>query len=91
MGRAFDFVVVGVIGTISLIIHRISVELFAPGKPLYAVATDGTQTLNGQARADFWFEFLAVYLPVLVFASIIAWAFIREYRRQVQTATAPVR
>lgn len=68
-----------------------SVELFAPGQPLYAIATDGTSVMNGQQRADLWFQILAVWLPVLAFGGIIAWAGIREYRRQVSTATRPVR
>jgi len=86
MSRSFDFVVVGVIWLISSVIHLIAVELFAPGKPLYSVATDGTSVMNGTERATLWFEILAVWVPVLAAIGILAWALLREYRRQVATA-----
>lgn len=91
MSRAYDFVVVGIVWLFAIIIHRISIELFTPGSPLYEIATDDTATLNGTARADLWFEFLVVYMPLLVGGGIVAWAIVREYRRRVQTAAQPVR
>lgn len=91
MSRGFDFVVVGVVMLISIVIHRIAVELFQPGSPLYEVAVDGTQTMNGQARADLWFEILSVWVPLIAAAGILGWAVFREYRRQARTAVQPVR
>jgi hypothetical protein len=84
--RAFDFVVVGVIWLIAIIVHRISVELFAPESPLHAMASDGTAAMNGAARADLWFEILSVWVPILVCGGILAWALLREYRRSTATA-----
>lgn len=89
MSRAFDFVVVGVIWVISAVIHLMAVELFAPGSPLYELATDGTAVMNGTARAGLWFQILAIWVPVASALSIVLWAVIREYRRTVSTATRP--
>lgn len=91
MGRAYDFVVAGVLTMIAIIIHLVSVELFSPDKPLYGIATDGTQVMNGAARAAFWSEFLIVWMPLAVVATAMTWVFIREFRRQVQTATSAPR
>jgi hypothetical protein len=88
MSRIFDFVVVGVIATISAAIHRIGVELFAPNKPLHEIASDGTQVLSGAGRADIWYQMLAIWIPIAVFGAILIWALVREYRRQVTTAVA---
>ena len=88
MSRAYDIVVAAVIYIVAVIVHLMSVELFAPGSVLYNLATDGTAVMNGQARADLWFEMLAVYIPLLAMAGISVWLMIREYRRQVQTAVA---
>jgi hypothetical protein len=88
--RAFDFVVVGVVMIISVVIHRIGIELFQPGSPLYELAA-GAENLNGAARAQLWFEILTIWMPLMAAAGIIAWAVFREYRRQARTAVQPVR
>jgi len=87
MSRIFDFTIVGVITIISAVIHRAAVELFAPESPLHKLASDGTQALNGAARADLWFQILAIWVPILAIGGILAWAMMKEYRRQVATAT----
>lgn len=86
MSRSFDFVVIGVISIISAVIHRTAIELFAPESPLHKIASDGTATLNGAARADLWFQILSIWVPLLAIGGIMAWGVIREYRRQVTTA-----
>jgi len=87
MSRPFDFTIVGVIVIISAVVHRMAVELFAPESPLHKLASDGTGTLQGAARADLWFQILSIWVPVFAFGGILAWALLREYRRQVATAT----
>ncbi len=91
MSRAFDFTVVGVIWIVAIVLHLVAVELFAPGSPLYEIATTGTGTMNGTSRADTWHQILAVWMPLFSVGGISAWAFIREYRRQAATARQPVR
>jgi len=86
MSRPFDFTVVTVIWIVSIIIHRAAVELFAPESPLHEVASQATN-LNGAARADLWFQILAIWVPILAMGGILAWSLLREYRRQVATAT----
>lgn len=90
MGRGFDFTVVGVIIIIAYVMHLIGINLFQPGSPLYEVAA-GASHFNAQAKADLWFEILTVWMPLLASGGIIAWAVIREYRRQVATAARPLR
>lgn len=85
MSRAFDFTVVGVIYLVAIVTHTMSIELFAPGTPLYEVAAGATR-LEGQQRADLWYEILAVWVPLSACFGISAWAFVREYRRQSVTA-----
>jgi len=87
MSRAFDFVVGGVISIIAVVIHRVSLELFAPDTPLHKIASDGTSVMDGAARADLWFEILSIWMPLMAMGGIAVWMLIREYRRQVQTAT----
>ena len=87
MTRIFDFTLAGTLIIIASVIHRAAVELFAPESPLHRIASDGTATLNGAARADLWFEILAIWVPILVAAFAGAFILVREYRRQVATAT----
>lgn len=88
MSRAFDFVVVSVIWMICLVIHRIAVELFAPDKPLHEIAASATH-FNAASKASLWFEILAVWVPLIAGAGILAWALVREYRRQAVTGARP--
>jgi hypothetical protein len=87
MTRIFDFTLAGTLIIIASVIHRAAVELFAPESPLHRIASDGTATLNGAARADLWFEILAIWVPILVAGFAGAFILVREYRRQVATAT----
>ena len=87
MSRAYDIVVMGVITIIAAVIHRTAVELFAPESPLHKIASDGTQAMQGGARADLWFQILGIWVPLLAIGGIYAYGLIREYRRQVSTAT----
>lgn len=91
MSRAFDFVVVGVIWIIAVVIHMMGIELFAPGSPLHELASTGTGAMNGAARADLWYEILTVWVPLAAGGGISAWAFVREYRRQAVTAVRGAR
>lgn len=86
MTRAFDFTLSGTLVIIAAVGHRISVELFAPESPLHRFASKG-EVLNGAARADLWFQILAVWVPLLMIGFAFAYLLIREYRRQVATAT----
>jgi len=85
--RSYDFVVVGVLTVICVVVHTMGVELFAPNTELFALATDGTSNVNGTERAYLWYQIIAIYAPFGSFVGIILWAVIREYRRSVQTAT----
>lgn len=86
MTRVFDITVVMVITIIAAVVHLMGIELFAPGTPLYEMATSGTEVLNGPARAQLWFEIISTWVPMLGTGGIWAWAIIREYRRQSATA-----
>lgn len=88
MSYAYDLTVATVITIISIIVHLMSVELFAPGTPLWDVATDGTAVMNGTARASFWFEIFAVWVPLAAIAGIWLWVMVRLYRRQAITAVS---
>ena len=91
MSRAFDFLVVGVIYIIAVVVHLMGIELLGPGTPLYEIATTGTAAVNGTARANEWYEIITLWTPLISCAGISAWAFIREYRRQARTAVQPLR
>jgi hypothetical protein len=90
MSRSYDFVVVGVITIIAVVIHLMGVTLFAPDQPLYAFATDGTEVMNGTQRANLWYQIIAIWTPLLAVGGIIAWSAIREYKRQVSTVSQRV-
>ena len=85
MSRVYDFTVVGTITIISVVVHLMAVELFAPGGVLFELASTGTQNVNGAARAQLWFEILTIWVPIAAIGGISLWALIREYRRQVRT------
>lgn len=91
MSRAFDFVLVGVIYIVAVVVHLMGIQLFGPASPLHQLATSGTGTMNGAARADTWYEIITIWVPLLAVGGISAWAFIREYRRQAVTAARSVR
>lgn len=90
MGRSYDFLVVGVIWSIAIVIHYISVVLFQPGSALHDTASKAV-ILKGPERADFWFEILSIYVPLIAMGGILLWAVAKEYRRQQVTARRPVR
>jgi len=90
MARAFDFTVVTVTVLISIIIHMMGLELFAPGTPLHQLAS-GASTLNGAERANLWYQVLTIWVPLIADGGILGWAVLREYRRQATTAARPVR
>jgi len=90
MTRGFDFTVAGVITTIAIVIHRLSLTLFAPGQPLYKIAADAT-TLGGASRAWLWFQIISIWAPLLAIGGIWLWTLVREFRRQVTTAKTPAR
>lgn len=90
MSRAFDYVVVGVIYVIAVTVHLMGVELFSPASPLHAIASGATH-FDGAAKADLWYEILSLWVPLIGVGGISAWAIIREYRRQANTALAGYR
>ena len=79
----------GVVWIIAFVIHRISLELFAPDQPLYDIAA-GATNLNGAARADLWFQILSIWMPLIAVMGIFSWAIIREYKRQVSSSVQRV-
>jgi len=81
---AFDFVVAGVVSIIAIIVHRISLTLFAPGTVLWGVAADAT-TLGGASKAWLWFQILAIWGPLLVIGGVWLWVLVRAFRRQAST------
>lgn len=91
MSYAYDLTVASVITIIAAIVHFMSVELFAPGSTLWGVATDGTAVLNGTARAAFWFEILAVWVPMGAIVGIWLWVMVRIYKRQAITGVQRAR
>jgi len=90
MSRIYDYLLVGVITIISTIIHTIAIELFGPDTKLYDLATQATE-FGGAAKADLWFQILAIWAPLIATAGIVLWAFVREWRRQSTTARVPSR
>lgn len=90
MTRVYDFTVATVIYIVSVIIHFMSVELLAPGTPLYEVATDNTGAMNGEVWADQVFMILSTWVPLIAFGGITAWLVVREYRRQALSNVRPV-
>lgn len=86
MTLARDFVVAGVITIIMFVIHRVGVELFAPGSQLWKTATEGTAVMSGTQHANTLFQVIVVWMPILFISGVWIWAMLRAYRRQVQTA-----
>lgn len=89
MTRAFDFTVITVIYIVAVVVHLMGVELMAPGSPLYALATDGTEVMDGQEWADMVYMIISTWVPLIGVGGISAWALVREYRRQTATAVRP--
>lgn len=91
MTLAYDMVVAGVIATISVLIHVISLHLFAPNTVLYQMAADSTHFIgqNG-SRLDFWYQCLVMWVPMGGLVVAGAWPIVRAYRRQAVTARQPI-
>jgi hypothetical protein len=90
VSRAFDFTVVAVVVIVSILVNRMALELLQPGTVLYQVATDGTSNVGGKEFADFVWQAVGIYVPLISSFGIMAWATLREYRRQAVTAAQPV-
>ena len=91
MTRAYDYTTASVVTIIAIVMHYIMIEMVAPGTGIWDLATTGTEVLNGQARAGQWFEIIVLWVPLIGIAGVWAWAFVREWRRQVQTAAPRAR
>jgi hypothetical protein len=85
MSRAYDIVVASVITIIAVVIHVVSLELFAKGTPLHELAAGATH-FSAADKAALWADMLIIWVPLLAVGGIWAWVFIREYRRQAATA-----
>ena len=90
MSRIYDFAVVAVVFIISVALHLVGAELLLPGSPLYDIATNGTGAMNGQEWADQVGMVVTVWMPLMATGGIIAWALVREYRRQAVSAVRQV-
>lgn len=90
MTLAYDMVVSGVIVAISVVIHVIALELFAPGTALHVLASEATN-LRGGARADLWYQILVMWVPLGGLFVAGSWPIVRAYRRQATTAARAVR
>jgi len=88
--RAFNFVIATVLTLISIVVHRIAVTLFAPGSTLYGIAASASH-FNASSKAWLWFQIIAIWVPLLAIGGIWLWVLVREFRRQVTTATASAR
>jgi len=90
MSRIYDFAVVSVVFIVAAVVHLMGAELFLPGTPLYEVATDGTEVMNGQQFADRVSMIVTVWVPLIATGGVILWALVREYRRQALSAVQRV-
>jgi hypothetical protein len=86
VSRAYDFTVLGILSIICVVVHLMAVELLGPSTELFALATEGTENVNGTENAYLWYQIIAIYAPFGSFVGMIAWAVVREYRRAVSTA-----
>lgn len=86
MSAAYDVVVASVITIIMIVLHRIGVEMFAPGSALWEVATDGTEVMSGAQHANMLFQVIVVWMPMLFIGGVWLYVAIRAWKRQVQTA-----
>lgn len=84
MTLAYDMVVSGVIVVISILVNRIAIYLFAPGTALHVLASNAAH-FNAAARADLWYEILALWVPLGGIVVALAWPLVRAYRRQAVT------
>lgn len=81
MSRIYDWTLITVISLISIAVHTISIELFGPQSALHKQTSMATR-FDAAAKADLWFEILAIWAPVIAIGGIVTWALAREYRRQ---------
>lgn len=89
MSRIYDWTLITVISLISITVHTISVNLFAPESELHEIASRATE-FDGAGLADQWFEILAIWAPLIAIVGIVSWALLREYRRQTTGVTRRV-
>lgn len=88
MSLAYDMVVSASLLVIAVVFNRISLYIFAPSTPLHELAAQA-EALNGAARAMFWYEILALWVPLFVIVVAFAWPIVRAWRRQTVTARTP--
>jgi len=89
VNRGTAFIIIGVVYTISVIIHLMAATLFEPGGVLYRGAVSA-EHFNGEYLAEQWYDVLVIWAPVLSVAGVTMWGIVNEYRRQTQTALSNV-
>lgn len=89
MTLAYDITIGGSITIIMFVIHRVGVELFAPGSQLWETATTGTEVMSGTQHANTLFQVIVVWMPIIFITGIWLYVAIRAWKRQIQTATRP--
>lgn len=89
MSRVHTFLVVLLVLLMASVIHLMAVSLFPAMDDSPLADTSGT--FNGdEVRNDIRVT-LSVWVPLIMSAGAIVWAFLREYRRQIQTNVRRVR
>lgn len=85
MGLAGDIVGGGAIIVSTFIIQYVALLLFSPDAALYSLAEQAT-VLNGAERADLWYRFAVIWIPMAGYLTGFAWPIVRAYRRSARTA-----
>lgn len=85
MSRIHTFLTILVINLIAGIIHLVSVATFKPMQDSIT-STHDLSAFNGVAVMVDIREAMVIWVPLIMVIGIFAWGFMREWRRQRETA-----
>ena len=85
MSLVSDLAMAALIMSFIAMFQYFMIELIAPGTQLYQLAA-GAEHWNGAEHAQFYYEVVILWSPLIGYFTSLAFPFVRAYRRDLRSA-----
>lgn len=79
-----DIVGSGLVIGIIIIFQYFMIQIIGPDTMLFEMASSASR-VNGARHANFWFELVVLWLPLVGHGTAFAFPFVRNYRTDLQS------
>lgn len=82
-----DLVGSGLVIGIIIVFQYFMIRVIGPDTMLFEMASSANR-VNGAAHANFWFELVVLWIPLIGHFTALALPFVRNYRTNLQSGVA---